>query len=66
MDNFNCVIEIIVASIRFISFEIKSKQETLGLYGKFCVLLTLAMYSEPLSFGYIRFSYTNNTQENIV
>ncbi len=44
VDHFTWVIEIVVATLGFISFEIRSKQETLILYCKFFwVLLTLVM-----------------------
>jgi hypothetical protein len=41
MDYFNCVIEIVATTIGFISFEIISKQDTLGLYGKFLCFVDL-------------------------
>jgi hypothetical protein len=41
MDYFNCVIEVLAIIIGFISFEIRSKQETLGFYGKFLCFVDL-------------------------
>jgi len=42
MDYFNCVIEVVAVIIGFISFEMRSKQETLGLYGKFLCFVDLS------------------------
>jgi hypothetical protein len=41
MDYFNCVIKIVATTIGFISFEIRSKQDTLRLYGKFLCFVDL-------------------------
>jgi hypothetical protein len=41
MDYFNWVIEVFATIIGFISFEIRSKLETLGLYGKFLCFVDL-------------------------
>jgi len=41
MDYFNCVIEVVAIIIGFISFELRSKQETLGFYGKFLCFVDL-------------------------